>query len=170
MLQEAVPSANVKIFKEPFKTEILGCDYMSYAVKSYMDKNFYTIGEDTTVTEAAKVMAEKKSDYLIVLKEGKPAGIVTEDDFLTKILAKEANPSTVKVSSVMSKPLITIEPDDDLLKAAEVMREHNIRKLPVVRTGIIYGIITATNVSSSCGTYVDKSIKDIIRWTAPLGF
>ena len=142
---------------------------MSYTVKNYMNKNVNTIGEDATVTEAAKFMAEKKSDYLIVLKEGKPTGIVTEDDFLTKILAKEANPSSVQVSSVMSKPLITIGPDEDLITAAEAMREHNIRKLPVIRTGIIYGMITATDISSSCGTYVDRSIKDIIRWTAPLG-
>jgi CBS domain-containing protein len=141
---------------------------MSYTVKSYMNKNVNTIGEDVTVTEAAKVMAEKNSDYLIVLKEGKPTGIVTENDFLTKILAKEADPSTVKVSSVMSKPLIIISPDEDLITASEAMREHNIRKLPVVRTGIIYGMITAADIASSCGTYVDRSIKDIIRWAAPL--
>lgn len=142
---------------------------MSYAVKSYMNKTVNTIGEDVTVTEASKAMAEKKSDYLLVLKEGKPTGIVTQDDFVNKVLAKEANPSTVKISSVMSKPLITIDPDEDLLKASESMREHNIRKLPVVRNGIIYGIITATDIANRCGTYVDKSIKDIIRWTAPLG-
>lgn len=121
------------------------------------------------MTEAAKAMAEKKSDYLIVLKEGKPTGIVTDNDLVTKILAKEANPSNVKVSDVMSAPLITVDPDEDLLKAAKVMQEHTIRKLAVVRSGIIYGMITADKIANSCGTYVDRQVRDIIRWTAPLG-
>lgn len=142
---------------------------MSYSVKSYMNKNVSTIGEDSTALEAAKSMAEKKSDYLIVLKDGKPSGIVTDEDLIQKVLAKEVSPSTVKVVSIMSKPLITVEPDEDLLRASEIMREHNVRKLPVVRSGIIYGMITAVDVATSCGTYVDKSIKDIIRWTAPIG-
>jgi len=142
---------------------------MSYAVKSYMDKDVNTIVEEATVTETAKAMAEKEDGYLIVLKEGKPIGIITETDLVSKILAKEANPSTIKVSEVMSKPLITIDPDEDLLKASEIMREHKINKLAVVRTGIIYGMITSKNIADRCGTYVDKSIRDIIRWTAPLG-
>lgn len=142
---------------------------MSYAVKSYMSKDIHTIIEDATVTDAAKTMVDKQSSYLIVLKQGKPVGIITEKDFVTKILAKEVNPKNSKVSDIMSTPLITIDPDEDLLKAAQSMREHNVRKLPVVRNEIIYGILTASDVANLCGNYVDKSIRDIIRWTAPLG-
>lgn len=143
---------------------------MSYSVKSYMEKSINTIGQEETVTEAAKAMSEKQIDYLIVLKEGKPVGIVTEDDFVRKVLAKEANPSIVKIVSIMSTPLITVDPDEDLLKASDIMRQHSIRKLPVVRNGIIYGILTSTAIANQCGAYVDKSTRDIIRWTATLGF
>lgn len=142
---------------------------MAYSVKSYMNQDVYTINGEDTVTEAAKAMTEKQSDYLIVLKDGKPVGIVTDNDLVTKILAKEVNPSTVKVSNIMSAPLVTIDPDEDLLKAAKVMQEHNIRKLPVVHSGIIYGMITAKDIANRCGVYVDKQVKDIIRWTAPWG-
>ena len=134
-----------------------------------MNKEVYTINGNATVTEGAKAMAEKRSNYLIVLKEGKPSGIITDNDLVIKILAKEAGPSTITVSKVMSTPLITIDPDEDLLKAAQVMHEQNIRKLPVVRGGIIYGMITATDIANQCGTYVDRTVKDILRWTAPLG-
>ena len=143
---------------------------MSYAVKSYMKKTISTISEEAIITEAAKAMAEKEDGYLIILKEGKPVGIVTERDLVNQILAKEINPSNVKVSEIMSKPLITIDPDEDLLKASAIMREHSITKLPVIRSGVIYGIITAADIANRCGAYVDKTIKDIIRWTAPLGF
>ena len=145
---------------------------MSYAVKSYMEKEVQTINEDTTVIEAAKQMAQDEGHfrgYLVVLKQGSPVGILTERDLVNKILAQGADPSKTKVSEVMSTPLITIDPDEDLLKAAELMRQKGVRKLPVVRSGIIYGIITADDIAQKCGTYVDKTVKDIIRWTAPLG-
>jgi predicted transcriptional regulator len=69
----------------------------------------------------------------------------------------------------MSSPLVTIDPDDDLLKATQVMKEQNVRKLVVVRDDIIYGIITAKKISQNVQDYVDRSIRDIVRWTASLG-
>ena len=69
----------------------------------------------------------------------------------------------------MSKPLILIDPDDELLEASKKMQEHKIRKLIVMRDNIVYGIITANDIARRCGDFVEKSIKDIIRWTAPLG-
>jgi len=137
-----------------------------------MEKDVQSINEDATVIDAAKQMAKdvgRFGGYLIVLKQGSPLGILTERDLVNKILARGADPSKTKVSEVMSTPLVTIDPDEDLLKAAEMMRQKNVRKLPVVRNGIIYGIITADDIAQKCGTYVDKTVKDIIRWTAPLG-
>ena len=75
---------------------------MSYSVKSYMSKDVYTINGEEIVTEAAKSMAEKKSDYLIVLKEGKPVGIITDFDLVSKVLAKESDPSKIKVFEILS--------------------------------------------------------------------
>ena len=69
----------------------------------------------------------------------------------------------------MSTPLVIIDPDDDLLQASKLMKEKRVHKLPVVRGDIIYGIITAQKIAQHCDDYVDQSIKDIVRWTAPLG-
>lgn len=134
-----------------------------------MENEVRTIVSTETVTDAAKAMAEKPGGYLLVLEEGKPVGIVTERDLVNKVIAKEIDPLTIKVSQIMASPLVTIDPDEDLLKASELMRDNAVKKLPVVRNGIIYGIITAEDIANKCGTYVDKTIKDIIRWTAPLG-
>ena len=142
---------------------------MSYSIKSYMEKEVQTISGEVTITQAAKAMTEKQSSYLIILQEGKPTGIVTERDFVNKVIAEEIDPTTTNVVNIMTTPLITVDPDEDLLKASEIMRKHGVKKLPVVRNEIIYGIITAEDIANKCGTYVDKTIKDIIRWTAPLG-
>lgn len=141
---------------------------MSTLVKYYMKKEVPTTEDKSSVTEAAKTMIKSSRGFLIVLKDGKPAGIVTEHDFVEKVIAKELDPSKVIISEIMSFPIITIDPDEDLLKASELMKKHNIRRLPVVKDGIIYGVLTTRDVSQQVREYVDKSVRDIIRWV-PLG-
>ncbi len=141
---------------------------MSTLVKYYMKKEVPTTEDKSSVTEAAKTMIKSSRGFLIVLKDGKPTGIVTEHDFVEKVIAKELDPSKVIISEIMSFPIITIDPDEDLLKASELMKKHNIRRLPVVKDGIIYGVLTTRDVSQQVREYVDKSVRDIIRWV-PLG-
>jgi len=140
-------------------------------VKKYMTKEVTTIDYDANVTDAAKIMTVDKDykGYVIVLQKGKPKGIVTEKDLVNKVIVGGLDPSKTSVSEVMSTPLITVDPEDDLLKASQVMKEKNVRKLIVIRDEIIYGIITAKIISQNVQDYVDRSIRDIVRWTASLG-
>lgn len=144
---------------------------MGCQVKKYMTKEVNTVTYNVTVAAAAKLMAadENYEGYVIVLEKGKPMGILTERDIVNKVVAGELDPSKTHVSKVMSTPLVTIDPDEDLLKASQMMKEQNVRKLAVVRDDIIYGIITAKGLSQSFQDYVDRSIRDIVRWTASLG-
>jgi len=140
-------------------------------VKKYMTKEVTTIDYDSTASEAANLMANAKvyEGYVIVLQKGKPKGIVTERDLVNKVLVRGLDPAKTSVSKIMSTPLKTVDPEDDLLKASRVMKEQNVRKLIVVRDDIIYGIITAKIISQNVQDYVDRSIRDIIRWTTSLG-
>jgi CBS domain-containing protein len=140
---------------------------MSYLVKYYMRKEVPTCGNRSSVSEAAKVMEKTGRGFLIVVKDGSPAGIVTERDFVNKIIAHDLDPKKVLVGEIMSSPLITVDPDEDLLVASEIMQKHNIRRLPVVKEGTIYGVITSTDISRHCVDYVNK-FKDMLRWAVPL--
>ncbi len=142
---------------------------MSYAVKDYMDKDFPTIEVTASVVEAAKVVSANNKGYAIVLEKGAPKGIVTEWDLVSKVLAVERNVRTTSVSAVMSSPLVTVDPDEDLIKASELMHKKEIKRLAVIKEGIIYGVITATDIAQRCGDYVNKSIRDIMRWSIPFG-
>ena len=142
---------------------------MSYLVKQYMRKQVATVAGEVSIVEAASLMQKSGTGFLIVLEKGSPVGIVTEHDFVYKAIAADLDPKKVKVAEIMSSPLVTVDPDEDLLKASEIMQKHNIRKLPVVRGGIIYGILTARDISEHCIDYVNKSVKDVMRWAAPLG-
>jgi len=142
---------------------------MTYLVKHYMSKDIPTIEDRASVTEAGKAMMNSGGGFLIILKDGQPAGIVTEHDFVNKIIASGKDPDRVLVAEIMSSPLITVDPDEDLLKASELMQKHNIRRLPVAKDSIIYGVLTAREIAQRIREYVDQSIKDIMRWISPFG-
>jgi CBS domain-containing protein len=144
---------------------------MPYQVKDYMKKKVNTIDESATVTEVAEVMAadEDFEGYVVVLQNGRPWGMATERDIVNQVLARARDPATTKIAEIASTPLITIDPDEDLLTAAQVMHDRNVAKLVVARSNILYGIITEKIITHRCGEYVDQSIKDITRWSTPLG-
>jgi CBS domain-containing protein len=121
-------------------------------VKHVMRTTLNTITPDATVLDATKIMGT--SSYVIILDKGTPIGIVTERDIIDKVLVLDREPTRVTVAEIMSTPVITIDPDDDLVTASNVMREHNITKLLVMRENIVYGIITDMIISRHFGRYV----------------
>ena len=134
-----------------------------------MEKEINTITYDATITDAAKVMAADKNfeGYVVVLKKGKPLGIITERDIVNEVMAKEIDPSKVNLTEIMSTPLLTIDPDEDLLEASKLMRENNVRKLVVVKGESIYGVITAKDIAQHGNKYITRAIRDVLRWTVP---
>ena len=125
-----------------------------------------TIDADAKVIDATKIMGT--SSYVIILEKGKPVGIITERDIIGKVLAQDLNPKCVSVTEIMSAPIITIDPDDDLVTASNVMRDNDIGKLIVMREDIVYGVITNMIISRHFQSYVDAAIRDMIRWTPSL--
>ncbi len=117
-------------------------------VKEIMTENVVTCTPNTNVAKAAKLMTEKGVGCVVVTRNRKPIGILTEQDILTKVVSADLKASRVKVGDIMSKRLITIEADSDVLEAAKLMTRHKIRRLPVVRNGVLAGIVTASDIAS----------------------
>ncbi len=115
-------------------------------VRDVMTKDVIVADPDLTVLEAAKKMAAKKIGGLVVVKSGRPIGLVTERDILWKVLAKEDNPRKVKVRQVMTTPVVTVTPLATLRAAARIMIGHNVRRLVVTRLDQVEGIVTARDV------------------------
>ena len=141
---------------------------MPHLIKEFMTEPVITIDINDTVFETSEVMTPdpQANGYVVVLKQGKPMGIVKERDIVQKVVSKRLDPATISIASIMSTPLITIDPDADFLNAPELMKEHNISKLVVVKDDILYGVITAKVVGSQCNTYVNQAVQDVIRWTS----
>ena len=93
-------------------------------------------------TDAVKAMLDNNVEYVIVTKAGSPVGIITESDIMRKVCCIGNSCPAFKSEQVMSSPLITVEADTPIGKAAELMDAKNIRRLPLTEKGKIIGIIT----------------------------
>ena len=119
-------------------------------VKSLMTKRVLTIESKETVLEGAKLMSQKEVGDLIVVDNEMPVGIVTERDFVRRIMARGKAFDT-KISDVMSSPLVTISPDASVKGAARKMVKHRIRRLPVLKEHKLVGIIVVSDFARHLG-------------------
>lgn len=109
-------------------------------ISKIMNKAFI-VDDNVTLKGAAKMMSDKNIGSLLIVKEGKIKGIITERDILKNISKLNS-----KVSLVMSKKVITIEGEEKIEEAIRVMSENKIKRLPVMKGGKLAGIITATDI------------------------
>ena len=123
---------------------------MMATVNDLMTKRTLTIDSKQTVFEAAQLMSQKEVGDLIVVDNEIPVGIVTERDFVRRIIAKGRTVDT-KVSDVMSTPLITISPEASLKEAARKMVKHGIRRLPVLKKHKLVGVIVVSDFARHLG-------------------
>jgi len=119
-------------------------------VRDLMSYPIATVRPEATVLEAIKRMAAEKKGCLLVAKDGllkECLGIVTTSQIFLKVFAQGQNPAAVTVTEIMTPaPLITIDLDASTREAARLMREHNIRRLPVMTEGALVGIITSKDL------------------------
>lgn len=115
-------------------------------VRDVMTKVVIVADPDVTVFDAAKRMAAKKIGGLVVVKSGRPIGLLTERDIVWKVTAKDLNPKKVRVRQAMTSPVVTVTPLATLRAAARVMIGHNVRRLVVTRLDNVEGVVTARDV------------------------
>jgi CBS domain-containing protein len=92
-------------------------------------------------------MNEFQIGSLIVLEKGKAMGIVTERDFLRRVMAGAKDVVNTKVKEIMTTPLVVVEPSTDLEEAVKLMFQNRIKKLAVVDANKLVGIVALTDIA-----------------------
>lgn len=115
-------------------------------VVEIMSTNPVTISGDATVAEAAAEMRDRDIGSLVVLEDGRPTGIVTERDVVSKVAAEDRPAKKTTVREIMSSPLVAIHPHQEVADAAKVMASRNIRRLPVIKEGKLVGMLTENDI------------------------
>ena len=129
-------------------------------VNQVMSKNVLSLDKSTTLQEAAEHMKRLSIGCVIVTENNNPIGIITERDFVTKIAA-EGRPLFTEIKEVMSSPLITIDPEETIWEASELMKEKLIHKLPVKDNDEIVGIITTSDIVKISSVGSDSEMRRI---------
>ena len=115
---------------------------MAQTVEEIMTRNPRTVDAGDSVLEAARQMRDGDFGSVIVMRDGRVDGIVTDRDIAVRAVAEGRDPESTQVSEVSSTGLATIAPDQSIDEAVEAMREHDIRRLPVVEDGRPVGILS----------------------------
>jgi len=129
-------------------------------IANVMTKSVISVDAAITVNEAAKMMEDAKVGAVIVMENNLPVGIVTDRDFSVKVVS-HAYQITAPVKQIMSSPLISINSDETVRMAADLMHDGRIRKLPVIDDGKVVGIITATDIVNLLAVSVEEDMRDM---------
>lgn len=116
-------------------------------VRDIMQKNVITIDYNKTALDASVILKEKEISFLVIMKEGKIAGIVSESDIVRKIAAKDLNSSQIQLEEIISKNFKWVESDLEIEDAVQKMLNSNIRRLIVLENEKLVGVITQTNLA-----------------------
>src|SRR4051812_41753963 len=110
---------------------------MAESVKEVMTPDPRTVDKDATIQDAAREMRDADAGAVLV-SEG---GIVTDRDIAVRAVAEGRGPDT-PVDEVATKGVQALSPDDSVDDAAKLMREHNVRRAPVVEDDRPVGIVS----------------------------
>lgn len=128
----------------------------------------WTIAKDSTVLAGLELMAEKQIGALLVLDQGKLAGIFTERDFARKVGAKGRKPEDTLIAEVMTKELITVKPSQGVKECMVLMTEKRIRHLPVMEEDQVVGLISIGDVVKDLIEEMEFQVKQLQNYITGL--
>ena len=111
-------------------------------LKSKPGQAVETVTPSTSVFDAVKRMAEKNIGALLVMEDGRIAGIVTERDYARKIVLMGRSSKETQVREIMTSPVMYVRPDQTNEECMALMTDNRMRHLPVVDQGKLTGIIS----------------------------
>ena len=109
----------------------------------------WTVTPETTVFESIQLMAEKNVGALVVTRDGKMVGVMSERDYTRKVILKGKSSKTTPVSEILSEKVVSVVPETTVQECLQLMTRSRIRHLPVLRGDELVGIV---------------SIGDLVNW------
>jgi len=110
-----------------------------------MNKKIITINSNQTLIDAFKIYRDTKVGSLIVMENNQLVGIVTERDLIEKSINKNLKSTLIK--EIMTSNVVTISSLDTLETALKIMKKNRIKKLPVISSNKLKGIVTITDIA-----------------------
>jgi CBS domain-containing protein len=132
---------------------------MNTYVRDIMKKDIISIDQNETIKKTCDIYRDNKIGCLIVTDKDEIVGLVTERDIIERTICLNRDPNSTKVSEIMSKNIKTIDKNDRLEKAIGMLKDNQIKKLPVTFNNELVGILTLTDIA-----YSRPSMKDLFQF------
>ena len=116
-------------------------------VREIMSTGVAKATPDNTLVDIAAMMRDKDIGSLPVVENGELKGILTDRDIVVRAIAEGQDPSTATVQEVLSQDLESVQADDDVKQAADLMASRQIRRLPVLEDGELVGMVSLGDIA-----------------------
>ncbi|MER7486950.1 CBS domain-containing protein [Streptomyces sp. NPDC126497] len=125
---------------------------MAEFVKDVMTPGVVAVRPDASIVEAARLMRTQNIGDVVVADGQRVVGVLTDRDIAVRAVARGADPLGVSVGSVCTRDPLTLAPDDPVSSAVALMREHAIRRIPVVEGGLPVGLVSLGDLAGARGS------------------
>jgi CBS domain-containing protein len=120
---------------------------MGKRIREVMTPSPETVEPGQAVAEAAKLMKQADVGMIPVVQEGQLSGTVTDRDIVLRVIAEGKSPASTTVGEIASGQVVTVDPEQELEEALELMAKHQVRRLPVVENGRLIGVLAQADVA-----------------------
>jgi CBS domain-containing protein len=138
---------------------------MAKKVRDMMTKNPCAIDADKPVAYAAKMMRDEGVGLAPIVEGQKLIGTVTDRDIAIRVVADGQDPQTTTVREIATTRLVTIDPEQDIDEAMQLMSDHQVRRLPVVEEdGKLAGVVAQADIAEHASAKdTGKVVEEISR-------
>ncbi len=132
---------------------------MTQSIREVMTADPQTVPADATLKDAAREMKQDDVGAVLVEEGGTVAGILTDRDIVVRAIAEGRDPSSTKVADVATRDVTALTPDSTIEDAIRIVREQNVRRIPVVQDGRPAGIVSIGDLAIERDT--ESALADI---------
>ena len=126
----------------------------------------WTVDAEEPVLEAIQLMADRHVGALPVTRGGELVGVISERDYARKVILLGRSSAETPVWQIMSSPVVTVTPDQDVRECMQVMTQQRIRHLPVMQDGRMVGVISIGDLVRAVIEEQDHTIEQLERFIA----
>ena len=124
----------------------------------------HAIEPEAPVLDAIRSMAEQRIGALLVMRDGKLLGIVSERDYARKVILQGRASASTPVAEIMSAAPVTVDPDTDVIECMRLCTHSRIRHLPVVDGDAVVGVISIGDLVKSVIDAQAEQIEQLQRY------
>ncbi len=125
-----------------------------FLVKDIMTTNVVTVKPTTSIKTVSSKMASNRISSVIVVDHKKTVGIISERDFVKKVLSKGKKLDSLTAADVMSSPILSVKPNTPIAKTVKLMKSNKVRHFVVKDENLLLGILTETDLMRGESEYL----------------